>query len=150
MGQIDFYQIGEARLEQVMLILLRKTLAANQKALVLCPMPEASVIDTALWSYEPESWIPHGLDTANGADFCHVWISSDMAVNPIDAEYLFLLYGSAPAQWAGFTRCFCLFDGKSDVQLQQARDHWKAWQGLDDMTLGYYVQNPRGTWAKKA
>ena len=149
MVQIDFYQIGQAGLEQVMLMLLKKTLAANQKALVLCPMPEASVIDTALWSYEPESWIPHGLDTANGADFCHVWISSDMAVNPIDAEYLFLLYGSAPAQWAGFTRCFCLFDGKSDAQLHQARNHWKAWQELDDTTFGYYAQNAEGGWDKK-
>ena len=74
----------------------------------------------------------HGLDDANGADYCHVWVSSDMAANPINAEYLFLLHGSAPAQWTGFTRCFCLFDGKSDAQLQQARNHWKVWQELDN------------------
>ena len=119
--QIDFYQIGEAGLEQVVLMLLKKTLAANQKALILCPMPAAGEIDTALWSHDPESWIPHGLDDANGADYCNVWVSSDMAANPINAEYLFLLHGSAPAQWTGFKRCFCLFDGKSDEQLQQAR-----------------------------
>ena len=29
--QLDFYQIGQAGLEQVMLMLLKKTLAANQK-----------------------------------------------------------------------------------------------------------------------
>ena len=108
--QLDFYQIGRTELEQVMLLLLRKTLVANQKALILCPMPAASAVDIALWTHEPGSWIPHGLDDANGADFCPVWVSSDMAANPINAEYLFLLHGSVPAQWTGFTRCFCLFD----------------------------------------
>ena len=150
MGQIDFYQIGEAGLDQVLMMLLKKTLAANQKGLILCPMPAASVIDTVLWSHESESWIPHGLDDANGADYCSVWVSSDMAANPINAEYLFLLHGSVPAQWVGFTRCFCLFDGKSDAQLQQARDHWKAWQKIDDVTLGYYAENAKGRWDKKA
>ncbi len=149
MVQLDFYQIGQAGLEKVMLALLKKTLAANQKALVLCPMPAASSIDTSLWTFDPESWIPHGLDDANGAEFCQVWLSSDMAANPIKAEYLFLLHGSAPAQWAGFKRCFCLFDGKSDSQLQQARNQWKEWQELDDTTLSYYAQNAEGGWDKK-
>ena len=51
----------------------------------------AGAIDTALWSHDPESWIPHGLDDANGVDYCHVWVSSDMAAGPINAKYLFLL-----------------------------------------------------------
>ena len=118
--QIDFYQIGEAGLEQVVLMLLKKTLAENQKALVLCPMPEAGAIDTALWSHDPESWIPHGLDDANGVDYCHVWVSSDMAANPINAKYLFLLYGSAPAQWNGFTRCFVCLMGS---QMHSCNKH---------------------------
>ena len=147
--QLDFYQIGQAGLEHVMLMLLKKTLAANQKALVLCPMPAASAIDTALWKHDPESWIPHGLDDANGGDFSHVWVSSYMAANPIGAEFLFLLHGSEPAQWTGFTRCFCLFDGKSDAQLQQARNQWKVWQELDDATFGYYAENAEGGWDKK-
>ena len=147
--QLDFYQIGQAGLEHVMLMLLKKTLAANQKALILCPMPAASAIDTALWKHDPESWIPHGLDDANGGDFSHVWVSSYMAANPIGAEFLFLLHGSEPAQWTGFTRCFCLFDGKSDAQLQQARNQWKVWQELDDATFGYYAENAEGGWDKK-
>ena len=150
MERIDFYQIGLIGLEQVMLTLLTKTLAANQKALILCPMPAASAIDNALWSHDPESWIPHGLDDADGADHCDVWISSDMAANPINAEYLFLLHGSTPVEWTGFARCFCLFDGRSEAQLQQARNQWKDWQRLADTTLGYYAQNARGGWDKKS
>ncbi len=149
MLQLDFYQIGQAGLEQVILMLLKKTLAAKQKALILCPAPEASAIDTAIWTHDPESWIPHGLDNANGSDLCDVWLSSDMAANPINAEYLFLLHGSAPARWNGFKRCFYLLDGKSDAQLQQARNYWRVWQKLDDATFGYYVQNAAGGWDKR-
>ena len=149
MGQIDFYQIGEAGLELVLLMLLKKTLATKEKALVLCPMPAASAIDAALWTHDPESWIPHGLNDAKGADYCDVWVSSDMMVNQINAEFLFLLHGSAPPQFTEFKRCFCLFEGKSDTQLQQARDQWKEWQKIANTTLGYYTQNATGGWDKK-
>ena len=103
MERIDFYQIGSIGLEQVMLTLLTKTLAANQKALILCPMPAASAIDNALWSHDPESWIPHGLDNTNGADYCHVWVSSDMAANPINAEYLFFCMAVHPLNGPVYT-----------------------------------------------
>ena len=150
MRRIDFYQIGPAGLEKVMLMLLTKTLAAEKRALILCPMPAANTIDTVLWSYEAESWIPHGLDGANGAEHCSVWISSDMTANPINAKYFFLLHGSTPAKLAGFERCFCLFDGRSDAQLQQARNQWKEWQQCADITLAYFAQKADGEWIKKA
>ena len=102
MRQIDFYQIGQAGLEPVLLMLLKKTLAAKKKALILCPMPAASALDDALWSHDARSWIAHGLDDADGADHCHVWISTDMAANPIKAEFLFLLRTCTCTQTQGF------------------------------------------------
>ena len=150
MVQIDFYQIGKDGLESILLLLLDKTLAANQKGLILCPMPAASEIDMALWSHNAESWIPHGLDDADGVEYCHVWVSSDKTTNPIGAKFLFLLHGSAPACWTDFTRCFYLFNGESDVQLKQARDYWKDWRKGVDKILSYYIQNGEGRWEKKA
>ena len=150
MTQIDFYQIGQAGLETVLLMLLKKTLVLKEKALILCPMPSASAIDNFLWSYEPALWIPHGLDSAKGAENSDVWISSDMAANQIQAEFLFLLHGSKPLQWEGFKRSFCLFDGRSDAQLEQARSQWREWQKLSDNQLTYYAQNAGGSWDKKA
>ena len=79
MRQIDFYQIGQAGLEPVLLMLVKKTLAAKKKALILCPMPAASALDDALWSHDADSWIAHGLDDADGAEHSNVWISTDMA-----------------------------------------------------------------------
>ena len=150
MRQIDFYQIGQAGLETVLLMLLKKTLAAKKKALILCPMPAASLLDDVLWSHDAESWIAHGLDDANGAELCKVWISTDVAANPIKAEFLFLLHGSVPTTWHGIARSFYLFDGRSDAQLQQARDQWKECQGLGDSKLRYFSQNAQGGWDKMA
>ena len=150
MRQIDFYQIGQAGLESVLLMLLKKTLAARKKALILCPMPAASALDDAVWSHDAESWIAHGLDNTDGAEHCNVWISTDMAANPIDAEFLFLLHGSVPTKWGGIVRSFYLFDGHSDAQLQQARDQWKEWQNLGNSKLGYFFQNAHGGWDKMA
>ena len=150
MQQIDFYQIGQAGLEPVRVRLGEKTLAAKKKALILCPMPAASAIDDALWSHDAGSWLAHGLDDADGVEHCNIWISSDMAANPIKAEFLFLLHGSVPATWDGIARSFYLFDGRSDAQLQQARDQWKEWQGLANSKLGYFSQNPQGGWDKMA
>jgi DNA polymerase IIIc chi subunit len=50
-------------------MLLKKTLAAKKKALILCPMPAASALDDALWSHDAGSWIAHGLDDADGAEY---------------------------------------------------------------------------------
>ncbi|MDA9193634.1 DNA polymerase III subunit chi [Alphaproteobacteria bacterium] len=150
MRQIDFYQIGQAGLEPVLLMLLKKTLAAKKKALILCPVPAASALDDALWSHDADSWIAHGLGDADGAEHCNVWISSDMAANPIKAEFLFLLHGSVPTTWDGIARSFYLFGGRSDAQLQQARDQWKEWQGLAESKLGYFSQNAQGGWDKMA
>ena len=72
MRQIDFYQIGQAGLEPVLLMLLKKTLAAKKKALILCPVPAASALDDALWSHDADSWIAHGLGAADGAEHCNV------------------------------------------------------------------------------
>ena len=148
MRQIDFYQIGQAGVVSVLLTLLKKTLVAKKKALIVCPMPAASAVDDALWTDDAESWIAHGLDNADGAEHCNVWISSDMAVNPIKAEFLFLLHGSVPTTLDGIVRSFYLFDGRSDTQLQQARDQWKEWKNLADSKLGYFSQNIQGGWDK--
>ena len=124
-------------------MLLKKTLAAKKKALILCPMPAASALDDALWSHDAGSWIAHGLDDADGADHCHVWISTDMAANPIKAEFLFLLHGSVPTTWDGIARSFYLFDGRSDAQLQQARDQWKEWQISATVNWAIFPKMPK-------
>ena len=68
MSKIDFYHLTKTDMEAVLLMLLKKTLAAGKRALVLCPQPAASAIDTDLWTRESDSWFAHGLDDADGQE----------------------------------------------------------------------------------
>ena len=149
MLHIGFYQLGEVSLNDAILMLIKKTHEVDKKVLVYCPNPAAAEIDDALWSHDPVSWLPHGLDSDNGKDLSSVWISSDMKSNPIKASFLMLLHGAEPESWLGFERAFVLFDGKSEAQLDQARAQWKNWKDLSDTTLTYFVQASGGKWKKK-
>ena len=150
MSKIDFYHLSRTDMETVLLMLLKKTLAVGKKALILCPQPAASALDTDLWTREPDSWFAHGLDDAEGQDIAQIWISTDMESNPIKAEFVFLLHGSVPANFDQFERVFNLFDGRSEAQVQHARDQWKNWGELDKAERGYFAETEDGRWEKKA
>ena len=149
MSKIDFYHLTQTDMEAVLLMLLKKTLAAGKRALVLCPQPAASAIDTDLWTRESDSWFAHGLDDADGQDIAKIWISTNMSVNPINAEFAFLLHGSEPADISQFERVFNLFDGRSEAQVQQARDQWKSWGDLVLAERGYFAETDDGRWEKE-
>ena len=150
MLHIGFYQLGEAGVNDAVLMLVQKAFGTGKKMLILCPNPAAAAIDDALWSHDQNSWLPHGLDTASGAELASVWVSSDMTSNPIGADCVMLLHGSEPDSWAGFERGFVVFDGKSDAQLQQARSQWQKWKSRSETELAYFAQTASGGWEKKA
>ena len=150
MLHIGFYQLGEASVNDAVLMLVQKAHGTGKKMLIYCPNPAASTIDDALWSHDADSWLPHGLDSADGAELAAVWVCSDMASNPIAADYVMLLHGAVPENWQGFARAFVVFDGKSDAQLQQARAQWLQWKTRPQTELAYFAQKAGGGWEKKA
>ena len=99
MLHIGFYQLGEVSVNEAVLMLVQKARGTGKKMLIYCPNPAASTIDDALWSHDAYSWLPHGLDSADGAELAAVWICSDMASNPIAAEYVMLLHGAMPENY---------------------------------------------------
>ena len=150
MLHIGFYQLGDASVNDAVLMLVQKASVTGKKVLIFCPNPAATAIDDALWSHDLNSWLPHGLDAASGTELASVWVCSDMTSNPIDADYLILLHGAEPDNWAGFKRGFVVFDGKSDAQLQQARAQWQKWKSQSGTELAYFAQTDIGGWEKKA
>ena len=150
MLSIGFYQLGDASLNDAVLMLVKKARDTGKKMLILCPNPAATVIDEVLWSHDQNSWLPHGLDSAPGAELASVWVCSDMTSNPIDADCVMLLHGAEPDSWASFERGFVVFDGKSEAQLQHARSQWQKWKIQSETELAYFAQTAGGCWEKKA
>ena len=150
MLHIGFYQLGDASVNDAVLMLVKKAHGTGKKMLIFCPNSAAATIDDALWSHDQNSWLPHGLDAAPGAELASIWVCNDMTSNPIDANYVMLLHGAEPVSWTRFERGFVVFDGKSDAQLQQARSQWQKWKSLSDTELAYFAQTDAGGWEKKA
>ena len=131
-------------------MLVEKSRLAGKKVLIQCPRPAAEAMDDALWAEESESWLPHGLDDAHGAEHAVAWIVSAGDSNPIKAEFLFLLHGAERPDMGGFERVFNLFDGRSEAQVTQAREQWQAWRGSDNSEMRYFAQDDAGKWEQRA
>jgi len=146
---IAFYHLERARLELALPRLLEKTLAAGKRALVMAGT-EARVeaLANALWTYDSDSWLPHGSAKDGDALDQPVWLAIDDA-NPNDATFLFLTDGASTDRLADFERCFEMFDGNDPVMVDAARAHWTAYKDAGH-DLTYWQQTSGGGWEKKA
>ena len=149
MPQVDFYHLTQSTLDEALVMLVKKCQVAGKKVLIQCPRPAAEAIDDALWTNDPESWLPHGLDDAPGADRAGIWINSAPDGNQVSAEFLFLLHGAERPDMSRFERVFNLFDGRSEAQITQAREQWRNWKASDDLTMRYFAQDDAGKWEKR-
>ena len=149
MPKVDFYHLTRSGMVEALVMLVKKSQLAGKKVLVQCPRPAAEAIDEALWTQDPESWIPHGLDDADGASHAHAWILSVPEGNPISAELLFLLHGAERPDMTSFERVFNLFDGRSDAQLSEARSQWQEWRKTAALEMRYFAQDDDGKWEKR-
>ena len=147
MSEIGFYHLTRTGLAQVLPQLLARTLAASQRALVLCGTDDrVAALDRALWE-GTEPWLPHGTPVDGDADLQPIWLATDDAA-PNDGKYLFLVDGTQTARLEAFDRVFDLFDGNDPTAVGAARERWRAAKA-DGHTLTYWQQGARG-WEKKA
>jgi DNA polymerase-3 subunit chi len=152
--EVFFYHLERRGLEDTLPELLERTLARGWRALVRAGSDErVRALDSHLWTYSEESFLPHGLAREPNAELQPVLLSeSETRVNGADA--LFLVDGAAPGDWAGlknqgYARTVLIFDGRDPAAIAAAREHWKTVKaaGLDAQ---YWQQSPAGKWEKKA
>ena len=149
MTQIGFYHLTRSPLEQALPRLLDKALAAGYRAVVLAgSLERVEALNDRLWTYESDSWLPHGSRKDGDAALQPIWLT-DQDENPNGATILVMCDGARSAAAAGFARCLDLFDGNDDDAVQAARDRWKLWKA-EGHDLIYYQQGETGGWIEKA
>lgn len=148
MTEIAFYHLERTPLAQVLPKLLEKTMDAGKRALVLTGSVERSEsLSQALWTYDADSWLPHGTMKDGNAQDQPVWISSD-GENLNKATFLFLTDG-VTSEWVdAYERAFELFDGNDEAAVQAARQRWKFYKDAGH-DLTYWQQTGQGKWEKK-
>ena len=122
--RIDFYHLQKSTLEQVLPVLAEKVFATGKRLLIKTGKPEqADHLDTLLWTYKPDSWLPHGTQADGFESEQPVFISTGND-NPNHAETVMLTDGGTIEEIGTFERCLNLFDGRDDAAVQNARELW--------------------------
>ena len=91
MTEISFYHLEKSNLEFALPKLLEKVLEMGKRALVIGESEaRIELLASALWTYNSDSWLPHGTSKDSYPEEQPVWLSSENT-NPNGATFLFLL-----------------------------------------------------------
>ena len=147
MSEIGFYHLTRSTAAQALPKLLGRTLAAGQRAVVLCGDPQRlQLVDDALWASTDPDWLPHGSARSGEAELQPIWLTL-VPEAPNGGRFLFRLDGTS-ADPAPFERVFDLFDGGDADAVAAARIRWAAARDAGHQ-ITYWQQGERG-WQKKA
>ncbi|MEL7541702.1 MAG: DNA polymerase III subunit chi [Pseudomonadota bacterium] len=140
-----FYHLQRTTLERAVGPLLEKCLERGWRVLAVSPdATRRAALDEALWTYDDQSFLPHGQAEAEGlaASDQPVLISSQTE-NANEAAVALLMDGVELPVDAGFERCMVMFDDGDSATRQKAREQFKAAKDAG-LTARYFQQSGRG------
>ena len=148
--QIQFYHLIATNFERALPPLLNKIRQADYKVSIkLASKGEMKSLDDWLWSYDPNSFLPHGVEGSDHADQHPIYLTTSEQDRPNSAEILMMTDGTMGEETEGVERILDLFDGNDETSVQAARDRWRHYKEAGhDIT--YWQQQPGGGWKKAA
>ncbi len=144
-----FYHLEASTLRGVLPDLLGKTLSKGWRALVRFPDgTDLSEWDDFLWTFQDQSFLPHGREDQGRADVQPVLLANSTATaEGFDA--VFLIDGADLADASAAERVMVMIDGRSEEAVGRERARWKTLKDAG-VTMSYWQQGGRGGWEKKA
>ena len=147
MTEILFYHLESQPLERVLPLLLEKSLERGWRAVVETSSSDrATAIDTMLWTFRDDSFLPHGISgEATDPDQPVLITAGDGNAN--GAQVRFFVDRAVPQTGAGYQRIVYLFSGHDPDAVGEAREAWKALRDGNELT--YWQQDDNGRWTKR-
>lgn len=142
-AKLAFYHLTRSALLDALPALLARALASGMTVKITTPDDAAAhALNTALWTYQPDSFLPHCLADEPCAAQTPVVISAGDE-RPNAARVLILTGGAQRLDLSGWGKLLYLFDGEDDVAVAAARSYWRT---LADggMALDYWRQDDSG------
>jgi DNA polymerase-3 subunit chi len=151
MTETLFYHLERRSLEEILPGLVEKSLARGWRAAIRTDSSERSdAMDTLLWTYDDQSFLPHA-QLGDGEPAAQPVLITVEEGNPNSANIVFYVGGAMPGDWAALNdlaRVVLLFDGRNEAALAAARAAWKdAKAGGHDVT--YWKETPSGKFEKQ-
>ena len=148
MADILFYHLEPRPLEAVLPALLEKTIERGWRAVVEVGSTErAEALDSHLWTYREDSFLPHGL-AGDETDAHQPVLLTTGSDNPNGANVRFFVDRAVPQSADGYERIVYMFSGHDPDAVAEARLAWVALKA--NSTLTYWQQEANGRWVKKA
>ena len=150
MTRVDFYHLQKSSLDQILPKLCEKAYATGKRIKIFLGVEErVEFINTLLWTYADETFLPHGTKKDGFAEDQPIFISA-REENENHAELLILADGAVlPIEQLNlYERVLNIFDGNDELSLQNARQYWKEIKSLGG-ELHYWQQNSFGTFEQK-
>jgi len=146
--EVSFYHLLHTPLDRALPKLIQKVLESGARAVIRTGSAErAEALSSVLWTFDQNSFLPHGTARDGNADRQPVWITPDDE-NPNGADILVLTDGAAAGDIAAWCRCLEMFDGRDDAAVAEARRRWSDYKAADH-ELTYWQQTERGGWEKQ-
>lgn len=149
MSEVWFYHLDSQRVENALTDLLIKVQQKQIRVLVSSSDEERlKALDSHLWTFRDDSFLPHGLDTEPHADSQPVLLSNDVE-NINAATMLFCLDGRDPGTIKDWDRVIVMFENHDQETVGKARDLWKTAKA-DGIEVSYWRQSDTGRWEKQS
>ena len=149
MSEVLFYHLEHQKLEQVLPLLLDKTLQRGWRAVVQTDSEDhVKTLSNSLWTWREDSFLAHGSSEQGNGEHHPIWLCIDDQ-NPNKAQVRFCVNGTTSQDPQNFERTIYMFDGNDEDAVKQARQQWKTLKDTD-LEITYWRQDGNGRWEKKA
>ena len=134
--QVDFYHLARSPIERVLPAIADKILASGARLLVVAAADQLDRLDEQLWTWSPDSFLPHGRSDGATPEAQPILLSPDTA--PLNgAEAIALADGRWRDEALNFARTFYFFDA---AHLDEARATWRTLKGREGVECRYWKQ----------
>lgn len=147
MADVRFYHMERQGLDQVLPLLISRALQNGHRLVVKTGQSaEVERLNEHLWTFDPNSFIPHGSEKDGNAADQPVWLTAKDE-NPNAADVLILTHGAAEPHDGGFAMICDMLDGRDADAVTAARARWKVYKERGH-AVTYWQQGEKG-WEKK-
>lgn len=147
--EVWFYHLERRNLEQTLPSLLERSLERGWRVVVQAGSDErVEALDTLLWTYREESFLPHGTAKDGDPDAQPIYLTADDA-NPNRAQVRFLVDGASLGIVEEYVRVVHLFDGRDEAAVARARVDWGSAK-FAGHAVSYWREDERGRFKQQA
>ncbi len=141
---VDFYHLTGTPIERVLPRICERVIANGEKLLVVAEAGLVDQLDRMLWTYSPDSFLPHGRGGTPVAERQPILLA-ETAQAGNGAGNVALADGRWREEALGFARAFYFFDS---THLDEARGVWRTLKDREGVERRYWKQQEDGRWVQ--